>query len=132
MVQDTKASSILGSVILVLGLTGAPLLVIPVHASAILPTITCWDGTRIGPVNGTHVATCSPAPVCPHGQSPFPDGTCLPPCGGSGNMSCMLKLYNNTQATVGEQFIYKTSKYTDYVFNVGKRYVINRVSNVMP
>jgi hypothetical protein len=132
MGQDTKASSILGSVILVLILTGAPLLVIPVHASAILPTITCWEGTRIGPVNGTYVANCSPAPVCPHGQSPFPDGTCLPPCGGSGNMSCMLKLYNNTQATVGEQFMYKTSKYTDYVFNVGKRYVINRVSNVMP
>jgi hypothetical protein len=120
LLEDMKASSILGSVILLLIIMGAPLLLIPVHASAILPTITCWDGTTIGPVNGTYVAHCSPAPVCPHGQSPFPDGTCLPPCGGPGNMSCILKLYNNTQATVGEQFMYKTSKYTDYVFNVGQ------------
>jgi hypothetical protein len=87
-IVSVDAPFILG---LVLILMGAPLLAIPVHASAILPTITCWDGTTIGPVNGTYVAHCSPAPVCPHGQSPFPDGTCLSPCGGSGNMTCMWK-----------------------------------------
>jgi hypothetical protein len=112
-----KASFIVGLVILVLIIMGAPLLVIPVHASAKLPTIHCWDGTTIGPVNGTYVAHCSPAPVCPHGESPFPDGTCLPPCSGSGNMSCMFKLYNDTQATIGEQFVYKTSLRTDILFN---------------
>ena len=85
-----------------------------------LPTIHCWDGTSIDPVNGTYVAHCSPAPVCPHGTSAYPDGTCLPPCGGSGNMSCMFKLFNNTQATIGEQFVFKTSLYTDYVFNSGQ------------
>jgi hypothetical protein len=99
-------------------LIGAPFLTIPAHAGATpLPTIHCWDGTTIGPVNGTYVAHCSPAPVCPHEESPFPDGTCLPPCRGSGNMSCMFKLYNDTQATIGEQFVYKTSLRTDILFN---------------
>ena len=121
LLEDMKASSILGSVILVLIIMGAPLLVNPVHASAILPTITCWDGTTIGPVNGTYVAHCSPAPVCPPGQSPMPDRTCLPPCGGSGNMTCMWKFAvgNNTQSNIAEQFMYKSKKYTDYVFNSG-------------
>jgi hypothetical protein len=114
-----KTSPILDSVILVLIIM--PLLVIPVHASAILPTITCWDGTTIGPVNGTYVAHCSPAPVCPHGQSPMPDRTCLPPCGGSGNMTCMWKSTdgNYTQSNAAEQFMYKTTKYTEYTFNPG-------------
>ena len=75
-----KASSILRSVMLVLILMGAPLLVIPVYVSAILPT--CWDGSTIGPVNGTYVAHCSPTTVCPPGQFPMQDRTCLPPCGG--------------------------------------------------
>ena len=86
-----KATFIVGLVILVLISMGAPFLVIPVHASTLLPTITCWDGSTIGPVNGTYVAHCSPTPVCPHGQSPMPDRTCLPPCGGPGNMTCMWK-----------------------------------------
>jgi len=129
MRDNMIASSILGSVILVLILMGTPLLVIPVHASAILPTTTCWDGTTIGPVNGTYVAHCSPAPVCPHGQSPMPDGTCLPPCGGSGNMSCMWKftIDNNTQSNTAEEFTYKTTKYTEYTFDSGEQYVLNRV-----
>ena len=121
MGQDMKASSILGSVILVLILMGTPLLVIPVHAFAVLPTITCWDGSTIGPVNGTYVAHCSTTPVCPHGQFPYPDGTCLPPCGGSGNMTCMwISTYGNyTASNIAEQFMYKTTKYTDYTFNPG-------------
>ena len=44
-------------------------------SAAHLPTIHCWDGTSIDPVNGTYVAHCSPAPVCPHGTSPYPDAT---------------------------------------------------------
>jgi hypothetical protein len=117
MREDMKASSVLGSVILVLILMGAPLLVIPVHASAILPIITCWDGSTIGPVNGTYVVHSSPTPICPHGQSPMQDRTCLPPCGGS---------------NIAEEFMYKTTKFTDYVFNAGQTICDNRVSNVMP
>jgi hypothetical protein len=86
-----------------------------------LPTITCWDGSTIGPVNGTYVTHCSPTPICPHGQSPMPDRTCLPPCGGSGNMTCMWKSTdgNYTQSNAAEQFMYKTKNYTDYTFNPG-------------
>jgi hypothetical protein len=82
-----------------------------------LPIITCWDGSTIGPVNGTYVVHSSPTPICPHGQSPMQDRTCLPPCGGS---------------NIAEEFMYKTTKFTDYVFNAGQTICDNRVSNVMP
>src|SRR2546429_3044436 len=71
MREDMKAFSILGLIFLVLIVLGAPL----VNAAQHLPTIHCWDGTSIDPVNGTYVAHCSPAPVCPHGTSPYPDAT---------------------------------------------------------